>query len=90
VATLLDILFNGGFALVEFVAALVPDSRSETFGCLVVEAVVLRGVEIEFLGGSSRESLRRSTKARKMSRSAQMRCPRGQWGIIPGSSERSG
>jgi hypothetical protein len=48
-ATLLDILLNGGFAIVEFVAALVPDSRSEGFGCLVVEAAVLRGVEIGFL-----------------------------------------
>jgi hypothetical protein len=47
--TLLDILFNDGFALIELVSGVVPYSRHEAFGALLVEAAVLRGIEMQFL-----------------------------------------
>jgi hypothetical protein len=47
-ATLLDILFKDGFALIEFVSGIVPYSRHEAFAALLVEAAVLRGLEMYF------------------------------------------
>lgn len=47
--TIIDILFDDGFDLIEFVSGLVPYSRAEAFGAAAVQGAVLKGIEMDFL-----------------------------------------
>ena len=48
--TVIDLLFDEGFDLIEFVSGLVPYSRAEAFGAAAVQGAVLKGIEMDFLG----------------------------------------